>query len=91
MRTHRACPQVFWGGSFALYDNGILNQSRANEALIGLIGEDGVLGVFHTAGLTGGFWASGDLPDGMEKEDDNQFDPTKPNFGAWTQAFKTGG
>ena len=84
-------PTGVLGGSFALYNNGVLNQSRANEALIGLIGADGVLGVFHTAGLTGGFWASGDLPDGMEKQDDNQFDPTKPNFGTWTQAFKTAG
>ncbi len=88
-------PAGVLGGTVSIYTTSgspaVEARGTARFPLIGLIGADGALGVFTTSSFIGGFWASGDLPDGMEKEDDNQFDTTKPNFGAWTQAFKTAG
>ena len=72
------------GGIISLY-NGAAKEKDGD--LVGLIGAEGVLGVFHTSGFIGGFQASGVLPSGKKPI---VVASGNADFVAWQKAFNAG-
>ncbi len=88
-------PVSILGGTVSIYTD---DNKGAEDPLIGLIGEKGVLGVFRTSSLVGGFEASGVLPSGTKPEVVDPTGPTGPvgevtgttAYQAWANSFDTG-
>ncbi|MCA8834784.1 MAG: hypothetical protein K8953_06810, partial [Proteobacteria bacterium] len=98
LRQPTTLPSGILGGTISLYTDGV---KGSDEPLIGLIGDKGVLGVFRTSSLVGGFQAAslGNVPTGVNPN--KPTDPTDPTdvvevdgttaYQAWVASFDGSG